>query len=87
MGDYFDLFYTVCVCDVRLPSSLYVVLFQEGVRMEEIVEGTSGTLHILAREGQSRAVIRSLNTIPLFVQLLYSQVWQTYLFLIKTTVV
>ncbi|CAK8674932.1 catenin beta-1-like [Clavelina lepadiformis] len=51
-------------------SSLYV----EGVRMEEIVEGTSGTLHILAREGQSRAVIRSLNTIPLFVQLLYSQV-------------
>lgn len=42
--------------------------------MEEIVEGTCGALHILAREAQSRAVIRGLNTIPLFVQLLYSQV-------------
>jgi len=42
--------------------------------MEEIVEGATGSLHILAREAHSRAVIRSLNTIPLFVQLLYSQV-------------
>uniref|UniRef100_H2YLQ4 Beta-catenin n=2 Tax=Ciona savignyi TaxID=51511 RepID=H2YLQ4_CIOSA len=46
----------------------------DGVRMEEIVEGTTGTLHIMAREAHSRAVIRGLNTIPLFVQLLYSQV-------------
>ena len=42
--------------------------------MEEIIEGTTGTLHILAREPNSRVVIRNLNTIPLFVQLLYSQV-------------
>nr|NP_001027779.1 beta-catenin [Ciona intestinalis]BAE06330.1 beta-catenin [Ciona intestinalis] len=51
-------------------SAAYV----DGVRMEEIVEGTTGTLHILAREPHSRSVIRGLNTIPLFVQLLYSQV-------------
>ena len=36
--------------------------------MEEIVEGTVGALHILAREGHNRAVIRGLNCIPLFVQ-------------------
>lgn len=45
-------------------SSNYV----DGVRMEEIVEGTVGALHILAREAHNRAVIRSLNCIPLFVQ-------------------
>lgn len=42
--------------------------------MEEIVEGTTGALHILCREAHSRAVICGLNTIPLFVQLLYSPV-------------
>ena len=36
--------------------------------MEEIVEGTVGALHILGREPHNRAVIRSLNCIPLFVQ-------------------
>ena len=36
--------------------------------MEEIVEGTVGALHILAREAHNRAVIRGLNCIPLFVQ-------------------
>ena len=36
--------------------------------MEEIVEGTVGALHILAREAHNRAVIRGLNGIPLFVQ-------------------
>ena len=46
--------------------------YVDGVRMEEIVEGTVGALHILAREAHNREVIRSLNTIPLFVQLLYS---------------
>jgi len=46
----------------------------EGVRMEDIVEGTVGALHILAREANNRAVIRSLNVVPLFVQLLYSPV-------------
>lgn len=41
---------------------------QEGVRMEEIVEGCTGALHILARDIHNRIVIRGLNTIPLFVQ-------------------
>lgn len=48
--------------------------YVDGVRMEEIVEGTVGALHILAREGHNRAVIRGLNCIPLFVQLLYSPI-------------
>uniref|UniRef100_A0A3B5K9H2 Catenin beta-1-like n=1 Tax=Takifugu rubripes TaxID=31033 RepID=A0A3B5K9H2_TAKRU len=47
---------------------------QFGVRMEEIVEGCTGALHILARDVHNRIVIRGLNTIPLFVQLLYSPV-------------
>lgn len=42
--------------------------YVDGVRMEEIVEGTVGALHILAREAHNRAVIRGLNGIPLFVQ-------------------
>lgn len=46
--------------------------FVDGVRMDEIIEGAVGTLHILAREAQNRAAICSLNCIPLFVQLLYS---------------
>uniref|UniRef100_A0A665TNM9 Catenin beta 1 n=1 Tax=Echeneis naucrates TaxID=173247 RepID=A0A665TNM9_ECHNA len=46
----------------------------EGVRMEEIVEGCTGALHILARDVHNRIVIRGLNTIPLFVQLLYSPI-------------
>jgi len=36
--------------------------------MEELVEGTVGALHILARDIHNRVVIRSLNCIPLFVQ-------------------
>lgn len=48
--------------------------YVDGVRMEEIVEGTVGALHILAREAHNKAVIRGLNCIPLFVQLLYSPV-------------
>ena len=42
--------------------------FVDGVRMEEIVEGTTGALHILAREAHNRALIRGLNCIPLFIQ-------------------
>ena len=58
------------------PMTGYV----DGVRMEEIVEGTVGALHILAREAHNRAVIRGLNCIPLFVQVcecvfLYGHVW------------
>jgi len=36
--------------------------------MEEIVEGTVGALHILARESHNRAIIRGLSVIPIFVQ-------------------
>lgn len=48
--------------------NLVCCVFQEGVRMEEIVEGCTGALHILARDIHNRIVIRGLNTIPLFVQ-------------------
>lgn len=47
---------------------------QDGVRMEEIVEGAVGALHILAREGINRTIIRDLNCVPTFVQLLNSEV-------------
>ncbi|XP_017766842.1 PREDICTED: armadillo segment polarity protein isoform X1 [Eufriesea mexicana] len=45
-----------------------------GVRMEEIVEGTVGALHILARESHNRMIIRSQNVIPIFVQLLFNEI-------------
>lgn len=48
--------------------------YADGVRMEEIVEGTVGALHILARESNNRKVIRGLNVIPIFVQLLYNEI-------------
>uniref|UniRef100_A0A452VBY0 Junction plakoglobin n=1 Tax=Ursus maritimus TaxID=29073 RepID=A0A452VBY0_URSMA len=48
--------------------------YTDGVRMEEIVEGCTGALHILARDPMNRMEIFRLNTIPLFVQLLYSSV-------------
>lgn len=56
-----------------------LVLFchQEGVRMEEIVEGCTGALHILARDVHNRIVIRGLNTIPLFVQVYTKAYLQT----------
>lgn len=47
---------------------------QDGVRMEEIVEGTVGALHILARESINRTIIRDLNCVPTFVKLLYSEI-------------
>lgn len=56
---------------VRFYLFVYYFLvpcIQEGVRMEEIVEGCTGALHILARDVHNRIVIRGLNTIPLFVQ-------------------
>lgn len=43
-------------------------LVQDGVRMEEIEEGCTGALHILARDPMNRMEIFRLNTIPLFVQ-------------------
>jgi len=42
----------------------------DGVRMDEIVEGTVGTLHILAREAQSRSSIRAMKCMPLLVQVM-----------------
>merc|ERR1712107_603837 len=36
--------------------------------------GTVGALHILAREGHNRAIIRGLSVIPIFVQLLYNEI-------------
>lgn len=50
-------------------SSMFLCLcHQDGVRMEEIVEGCTGALHILARDPINRGEIASMQTIPLFVQ-------------------
>lgn len=48
--------------------------YADGVRMEEIVEGTVGALHILARECHNRVVIRQQSVIPIFVQLLFNEI-------------
>merc|ERR1719188_1800594 len=48
--------------------------YADGVRMEEIVEGTVGALHILARDAHNRDIIRKSNVIPIFVQLLYDEI-------------
>jgi len=52
------------------PPSVYA----DGVRMEEIVEGTVGALHVLARESLNRALIRQQMVIPIFVQLLFNEI-------------
>lgn len=63
------------------PQGVYV----DGVRMDEIVEGSIGTLHILAREAHNRAAICSLKCIPLFVQvwLLLLVVFVTYIVILS----
>ncbi|XP_065888120.1 catenin beta-1-like isoform X2 [Dysidea avara] len=48
--------------------------YVEGVYMDEIIEGTVGSLHILARDYQNRRIIRSHHCIPLIVKFLYSTV-------------
>jgi len=48
--------------------------YADGVKMEEIVEHTVSALHIIARESHSRAIIRGLSVIPIFVQLLYHEI-------------
>ncbi|KAK3533536.1 hypothetical protein QTP70_023322, partial [Hemibagrus guttatus] len=58
--------------DAQKHGSATQQTYQDGVRMEEIVEGCTGALHILARDPANRAMITDLSTIPLFVQLLYS---------------
>lgn len=60
--------------DAQKHGSASQQTYQDGVRMEEIVEGCTGALHIMARDPMSRGVIADMNTIPLFVQLLYSPV-------------
>lgn len=46
--------------------------FIDGVYMDEVVEVSVGALHLLARSPENRQTMRQLNTIRLFVQLLYS---------------
>jgi hypothetical protein len=46
--------------------------FIDGVYMDEVVEVSVGALHLLARTPENRQTMRQLNTIRLFVQLLYS---------------
>ncbi|XP_070769103.1 junction plakoglobin-like [Enoplosus armatus] len=60
--------------DAQKHGSSSQQTYQDGVRMEEIVEGCTGALHILARDPINRAEIANLQTIPLLVQLLYSPV-------------
>uniref|UniRef100_A0A8C6SRU4 Junction plakoglobin n=1 Tax=Neogobius melanostomus TaxID=47308 RepID=A0A8C6SRU4_9GOBI len=60
--------------DIQRNDSSAQQTYQDGVRMEEIVEGCTGALHILARDPINRGEIASMQTIPLFVQLLYSYV-------------
>ncbi|XP_013865630.1 junction plakoglobin a [Austrofundulus limnaeus] len=60
--------------DAQKHGSSNQQTYQDGVRMEEIVEGCTGALHILARDPINRSEIANTQTIPLFVQLLYSPV-------------
>ncbi|RXM35565.1 Junction plakoglobin [Acipenser ruthenus] len=60
--------------DAQRQTTASSQTYQDGVRMEEIVEGTTGALHILARDPINRSEIISLQTIPLLVQLLYSPI-------------
>uniref|UniRef100_A0A2K6Q4I3 Junction plakoglobin n=1 Tax=Rhinopithecus roxellana TaxID=61622 RepID=A0A2K6Q4I3_RHIRO len=62
------------VSSVGFQEPVKFIRLTDGVRMEEIVEGCTGALHILARDPMNRMEIFRLNTIPLFVQLLYSSV-------------
>lgn len=48
--------------------------YADGVRMEEIVEGTVGALHILARDSHNKVLIRQQDVIPTFVALLSSDI-------------
>ncbi|KAJ3601071.1 hypothetical protein NHX12_032044, partial [Muraenolepis orangiensis] len=51
--------------DTQRHSSSGQQTYQDGVRMEEIVEGCTGALHILARDPFNRGEIASMQTIPL----------------------
>uniref|UniRef100_A0A671PM26 Junction plakoglobin-like n=1 Tax=Sinocyclocheilus anshuiensis TaxID=1608454 RepID=A0A671PM26_9TELE len=58
--------------DAQKHGSSAQQTYQDGVRMEEIVEGCTGALQIMARDPVNKVTIASMDTIPLFVQLLYS---------------
>lgn len=51
-----------------VKGAWFLSVFQDGVRMEEIVEGCTGALHIMARDPINRGEIAGMQTIPLFVQ-------------------
>lgn len=42
--------------------------------MEEIIEGTVGALHVLARDPMNRVLIRQRDVIPIFVRLLFNDI-------------
>lgn len=52
--------------------------------MEEIVEGCTGALHIMARDPINRGEIAGMQTIPLFVQV-YSHM-ATYILYMKSVI-
>uniref|UniRef100_A0A8C1KQP3 Junction plakoglobin a n=1 Tax=Cyprinus carpio TaxID=7962 RepID=A0A8C1KQP3_CYPCA len=58
--------------DAQKHGSSAQQTYQDGVKMEEIVEGSTGALQIMARDPVNKVTIASMDTIPLFVQLLYS---------------
>lgn len=74
----FEFFLLFCFLQQRnsvtSTGSLAPGAYADGVRMEEIVEGTVGALHILAREVHNKILIRQQNVIPIFVQLLFNEI-------------
>lgn len=47
-------------------------LYADGVRMDEIVEASTGALQVFCKDAHARSIIRNFNVIPTFVQMLYS---------------
>lgn len=58
--------------EIHRSSNNAQELYADGVRMDEIVEASAGALQVFAKDSNARAMIRSLNIIPVFVQMLYS---------------
>lgn len=48
------------------------LLSQDGVSMDEVVECSTGALHLLARDAYNRLIMRQLNVIPMFVQVIWA---------------
>lgn len=48
--------------------------YADGVRMEDIVEGTTAALNVLARDRHNRLIIRQKMDLQIFVQLLYKDI-------------